>query len=121
MVNALLDVELDGFSKAMAETQSNNAWEFEMKTKMIIVIAGLLALPEFASAQFLPPPPAIGSNSASASSWLAGAQAGYNWQSGSVVYGLEADIAGTGLKSTMNTTLQSFFVPPPTAITTSSI
>jgi outer membrane immunogenic protein len=96
-------------------------WEFEMKTKMIVAIAGLLALPEVASAQFLPPPPAIGSNSASASSWLGGAQAGYNWQRGSVVYGLEADISGTGLKSTMNTTLQSFLAPPPTAVTTSSI
>ncbi len=90
-----------------------------MKTKIIVAIAALLALPELAIAQALPP--AFGSNSASASSWLAGAQAGYNWQRGSVVYGLEADISGTSLKSTMNTTLQSSFVPPPTAITTSSI
>jgi outer membrane immunogenic protein len=92
-----------------------------MRTKITVAVAVLLVLPELAFAQFVPPPPATGLNSASGSSWLAGAQAGYNWQRGSVVYGLEADISGTGLKNTMNTTLQSFFLPPPTAITTSSI
>jgi outer membrane immunogenic protein len=91
-----------------------------MKTKIIIAFVALLALHEFATAQGLPIP-ATGTNSASSSSWLAGAQAGYNWQRGPVVYGVEADISGTGLKSTMNTTLQSLFVPPPTAFTTSSI
>jgi outer membrane immunogenic protein len=90
-----------------------------MKTKIVVASAALLVLPELAFAQL--PPPAVGSNSASASSWLAGAQAGYNWQRGSVVYGLEADISGTGLKSEMNTTLQSIFNPPPTANTVSSI
>jgi outer membrane immunogenic protein len=90
-----------------------------MKTKIVAASAALLLLPELAFAQA--PPPAVGSNSASASSWLAGAQAGYNWQRGSVVYGLEADISGTGLKSEMNTTLQSIFNPPPTANTVSSI
>lgn len=90
-----------------------------MKAKIIVAIAALLVLPGFAFAQ---PAPTLsfGSNSASASSWLAGAQAGYNWQRGSVVYGVEADISGTGLKSSMNTTLQGF-VPPSTANTTSSI
>jgi outer membrane immunogenic protein len=84
----------------------------------------LLALPEFAVAQFLPPPPATASNSASSSNWMAGAQAGYNWQRGSVVYGFETDISGTGLKSEMNTTLQRSlfaFIPNPTANTVSSI
>jgi outer membrane immunogenic protein len=90
-----------------------------MKTKIIVAIAALLALPTCAFAQVAVP--AVGANSASSSSWLAGAQAGYNWQRGSVVYGVEADISGTGLKSMMNTTLQSLFVPPPTALTTSSI
>jgi outer membrane immunogenic protein len=92
-----------------------------MKTKIIVAIAALLMLPEFAFAQPAPAPiTAFGSNSASASSWVAGAQAGYNWQRGSVVYGVEADISGTGLKSEMNTTLPRFIVPP-TANTTSSI
>jgi outer membrane immunogenic protein len=94
-------------------------WGILMKTINILATAALLALPEFASAQQAPP--SLGSNSSSSSSWLAGAQAGYNWQSGSLVYGIETDISGTGLKNSMNTTLQSLFVPPPTAFTTSSI
>lgn len=95
-----------------------------MKTKIIVAIAALLALPELAIAQPAPAPtPAFGSNSADASSWLAGAQAGYNWQRGSVVYGIEADISGTALKSEMNTTLprNAGFIPNPTANTVSSI
>lgn len=92
-----------------------------MKAKIFVPIGALLILPGLAFAQVPAFAPALGSNSASASSWLAGAQAGYNWQSGSVVYGIEADIAGTGLKNTMNTTLQSVFIPPPTASTSSSI
>src|ERR1039457_348946 len=43
-----------------------------------------------------------GSNSATASSWVAGAQTGYNWQQGPWVYGLETDLSGTGLKSSMS-------------------
>jgi outer membrane immunogenic protein len=43
-----------------------------------------------------------GSNSATASSWVAGAQAGYNWQQGSFVYGFESDLSGTGLNSSMS-------------------
>ena len=66
-------------------------------------------------------PATSGANSASASNWVAGAQAGYNWQSGPVVYGVEADIAGTGLKTTMNTTLTGGANPQPTATTVSSI
>jgi outer membrane immunogenic protein len=42
-----------------------------------------------------------GSNFASASSWLAGAVAGYNWQRGSVVYGVETDLSATRLNSAM--------------------
>jgi outer membrane immunogenic protein len=94
-----------------------------MKAKIIVAIAGLLALPEFASAQFLPNPPAVGSNSASSSSWMAGAQLGYNWQRGSLVYGFETDISGLDLDSRMNTTLprQFNFAPPVTANTSSNI
>jgi outer membrane immunogenic protein len=43
-----------------------------------------------------------GSNSATGSGWVAGAQAGYNWQQGSWIYGLETDLSGTGLKSSMS-------------------
>ena len=93
-----------------------------MTTKILVAITALLALPEIAAAQF-PPPPLTASNSSSAGSWLAGAQAGYNWQRGSLVYGLEADISGTDLRSEMNTTLPRnfLFILHPTANTVSNI
>ena len=85
-----------------------------MKAKLPPAIVLLFALTDVAFAQA--PPAGFGSNSTDGSGWLAGAQAGYNWQRGSIVYGVEADISGTGLKSTMNTTLQSVAIPPPTAV-----
>jgi outer membrane immunogenic protein len=42
-----------------------------------------------------------GSNSGRASSWVGGGQLGYNWQQGAFVYGLEADLSGTGLKTAL--------------------
>jgi outer membrane immunogenic protein len=50
-------------------------------------------------------PPLSASNSASASNWMGGAQFGYNWQRGSFVYGLEADISAMDLNSEMTTVL----------------
>jgi outer membrane immunogenic protein len=90
-----------------------------MKLKVLVAAAALLALPGSAVAQALMP--ASGSNSASASSWVAGAQAGYNWQLGSIVYGFEADISATHLQSGMNTVLQGAIVPPPTANATANV
>lgn len=52
-----------------------------------------------------------GSNSANASSWLAGAHAGYNWQQGAAVFGFETDFQATHLNSPMNGGLQAN--PPP--------
>jgi outer membrane immunogenic protein len=74
----------------------------KMKTKIIAAATALLALPGSAFAQVLVVP-AGASNSDSASSWVAGAQAGYNWQRGPWVYGIEADISAMRLKSEMNT------------------
>lgn len=82
-----------------------------MKLKVVIAIAALFALPLSAFAQGATS--AGASNSASASSWVAGGQVGYNWQSGSWVYGLEADISAMHLNSEMNTVLP--LVPAPTA------
>jgi outer membrane immunogenic protein len=69
------------------------------KIAFIAALASLLSAPAFAQA----PPPVVshanGSLSADASSWLAGGQAGYNWQANSFVYGLEADLSGMNLKS----------------------
>lgn len=65
-----------------------------------------------------------GSNSASASSWVAGAQAGYNWQQGPWVFGFETDISGTRLKSDMSGGLvgiPAFCEPDATANTTGTV
>ncbi len=63
------------------------------------VAAAFLFSVSAAHAQCLP---SQGSNSATASSWVAGGQAGYDWQQGSFVYGVETDLSGTGLKSSMS-------------------
>ncbi len=73
-----------------------------------------------------PANPAFGSNSANASSWLAGAHAGYNWQQGAAVFGFETDLQGTHLNSSMTGGLMHNppIVPPPPgdfAATTASI
>lgn len=61
--------------------------------------------------------PAKGSNSASASSWVAGGHAGYAWQQGAAVFGFETDLQATGLKSSVNGGLtydNPFILPDPT-------
>ncbi len=65
--------------------------------------------------------PFTASNSASASSWVGGAQAGYNWQRGSLVYGVETDISATNLKSELNTVIPTPFFFSPTATTNAKI
>lgn len=67
---------------------------------LFVAIAGVLLSASAASAQCVSTEG--GSNSARASSWVAGAHAGYNWQQGSWVYGLETDLSGTDLKSSMS-------------------
>lgn len=92
-----------------------------MRIKTIVAIAALLAVPEssvFAQVPVIPP--SVGSASASAAGWLAGAQLGFNWQSQSFVYGLEGDVSLTNLNSSMTTTLSAPpfpFIPTPTAMT----
>ena len=83
-----------------------------MNMKIIVAATALLALPGSAFAQAIVVP-AGASNSDSASSWVAGAQAGYNWQRGPWVYGLEADISAMRLKSEMNTLVPVVLVFPP--------
>jgi outer membrane immunogenic protein len=56
-----------------------------------------------------------GAGSANASSGLAGAHAGYNWQQGGVVFGFETDLQGTHLVSTVNPAL--IYVPPTPGLT----
>lgn len=52
-----------------------------------------------------------GANSANASSAVAGAHAGYNWQQGAVIFGFETDLQATRLTSSMNGGL--VYTPPP--------
>lgn len=91
-----------------------------MKLKIIAAVSALLALSGSAFAQFLLVP-AGASNSDSASSWVAGGHAGYNWQRGSWVYGLEADISAMHLKSEMNTLVPSLPPPPSSANTSAEV
>jgi len=94
---------------------------------VFVTLSVVLSLVRNADAGALVTPnPAFGANSASASSWLAGAHEGYNWQSGAVVYGFETDLQATHLDSSMTGGLsyKSLFPPPrPSdfAMTSSSI
>jgi outer membrane immunogenic protein len=74
-----------------------------MNLKIAVAAGALLVLQGSASAQFLNP--ATGSGSASASSWLVGVHAGYNWQRDALVYGLEGDLSVVHLRSEINTVL----------------
>ena len=67
-------------------------------------MAAVLALSckQAAAGNVFPANPAFGSNAANASSWLAGAHAGYNWQQGAAVFGFETDLQATHLNSTMS-------------------
>jgi outer membrane immunogenic protein len=61
-----------------------------------------------------------GSNSARASSWVGGAQFGYNHQQGSVVYGFETDISVTYLKTDLNTVIPALGILPVTTANTNA-
>jgi len=56
-----------------------------------------------------------GAGSARADSWVAGLVFGYNWQQGPMVFGVETDFQGMGLKNTINPTL--VYTGPPTFTT----
>jgi outer membrane immunogenic protein len=93
--------------------------------RMIFVSACLMAvalmLPCQQAAAGLNTVPAFGSNSANATSWLAGAHAGYNWQQGATVFGFETDLQGTHLNSSMNGGLNSSLPPGSFASTTATV
>jgi outer membrane immunogenic protein len=72
---------------------------------LLIAIAGALSL--FVSGAFAQRAPSTGANSGSGSGWIGGAQAGYNWQQGTWVYGVETDLSGSGLKTSLNGGLTS--------------
>jgi outer membrane immunogenic protein len=69
----------------------------------VCFMAAMLALScKQAAAGFVTPNLAFGANAANASSWLAGAHAGYNWQQGAAVFGFETDLQATHLNSSMS-------------------
>lgn len=80
----------------------------------VCVVLAAMALPHGralagASVPVQAPSP-LGFNSANASGFVGGGHAGYNWQRGQVVFGFEADLQGTQLKSFMSDNLM---VNPP--------
>ncbi len=82
-------------------------WARRASTAVVLAIAAAAAMSfsiSSARAQCLP---ANGSNSGTGSGWIGGAQAGYNWQHGTWVYGLEADLSGSGLKTSLDGGLTS--------------
>jgi outer membrane immunogenic protein len=93
-----------------------------MKLKWIVATAALLTVAPLSSA-WAQAANAFenGSGSASGSSWVAGAQAGYNWQRDWLVYGIEADISGLHLNPQVNTALTGGFPPPVLGSTSSTI
>ena len=69
-------------------------------TPFLISIVAVIALATPALAQI--DSIANGANSARGSSWVTGAQGGYNFQTGSAVYGFETDFSFTNLQSSLN-------------------
>jgi outer membrane immunogenic protein len=74
----------------------------KIKTIALVACAAALSASSFfsqaadaAALQILP----VGFGAARNASWLAGAVAGYNWQRGAFVFGVEGDFSATGLKS----------------------
>jgi outer membrane immunogenic protein len=63
------------------------------------IVAGVLLSESGAFAQVCI---TTGANSASGSGLVGGAQAGYNWQQGAMVFGLETDLSGSALESSMS-------------------
>jgi outer membrane immunogenic protein len=74
---------------------------YSLRAISICFMAAMLLLSSKPAAAGLATNPAFGANNANASSWLAGAHAGYNWQQGSMVYGFETDYQATHLNSSM--------------------
>jgi outer membrane immunogenic protein len=62
-----------------------------------------------------------GSNSAHGSGWVAGGQAGYNWQQGGIVYGLETDLSGADINTAMTGGLAGVICPGSSASTNAKV
>lgn len=88
------------------------SWRSKTLALLICCLSVLFAFSSNeAAAGAIGPRIVAGANAADASSWLAGAHAGYNWQQGGVVFGFETDLQATRLASSMNGGL--IYTPPP--------
>jgi outer membrane immunogenic protein len=63
----------------------------------------------------------VGLNSATGSGFVGGAQLGYNWQQGTSVYGVETDLSGTSLKTSMNGGLSALACTGDAAATSANV
>lgn len=74
-------------------------FRFSVVFAALCVVASVLLSSTGAFAQCLA---STGANSGNGSGFIGGAQAGYNWQQGTWVYGLEGDISGSSLQTSLN-------------------
>ena len=93
-------------------------FRFSLPVTALSVIAGVLLSSTGAFAQCLP---SSGANSDRGSGFIAGGHGGYNWQQGSWVYGLAADLSGSGLRSSMSGGLVGIGCPFDAASTSAKI
>jgi outer membrane immunogenic protein len=93
---------------------------FQTLVFAVVVVAAALGLGRESHAGIITA--GSGFNSSHANSPVAGAHAGYNWQSGFAVFGFETDVSGMNLHSSMEGTLTSPFgiVGPPIPVTATS-
>ena len=77
-------------------------WARRVSTAVVLAITAVAAMAFSISSADAQCALASGSVSGSGSGWVGGAQAGYNWQQGTWVYGLEADLSGSGLKTSLD-------------------
>lgn len=95
-------------------------WARRAVTAAALMVAAAGILPLSVSDADAQCAPSAGGNSGTGSGFIGGAQAGYNWQQGTWVYGVETDLSGSGLKTSLNGGLSSAIPCPGDAASTSA-
>jgi outer membrane immunogenic protein len=93
-------------------------FRFSVLVTALSVIAGVLLSSTGAFAQCLA---TSGANSARGDGFIAGGHAGYDWQQGPWVYGLAADLSGSGLRTSMSGGLSGIGCPNDAASTSAKV
>ncbi len=96
-------------------------WVGRASTAGMLAIAAAAAMSFSISSADAQCPANTGANSATGSGFVAGGQLGYNWQQGSWVYGVETDLSGTGLQSSMSGGLSTAIPCGDSASTTAKV